>query len=111
MATREEFLKLLWEDINGSMHEHWIENTVRASKKKPNDPFSDIGSVVERLIKLGADRRDLCLLKRFAHYETTFSLLYRLGDPGIDKNDFEMLHELLLSADPSGKEGRPGSAP
>jgi hypothetical protein len=34
-----------------------------------------------------------------------------LGDPGIDDNDIEMMHESLLGSDPSGKEGRPGSAP
>jgi hypothetical protein len=34
-----------------------------------------------------------------------------LDDPGIDDGDVIGLHESLLGADPSGKEGRPGSAP
>jgi hypothetical protein len=33
-----------------------------------------------------------------------------MGDPGVDDNDVFMLHEELLTADPSGMEGRPGSA-
>ena len=33
-----------------------------------------------------------------------------MDDPGVDDN-LEGLHEELLSADPSGKEGRPGSWP
>jgi hypothetical protein len=36
-----------------------------------------------------------------AHCERT-----SLGDPGVDDNDTEMLHEELLGADPSGREGR-----
>jgi hypothetical protein len=40
-----------------------------------------------------------------------FGTLYALSDPGVEDNDVEMLHESLLSADPSGREGRPGSAP
>jgi len=48
------------------------------------------------------------LLKRFAAYEAAFGLLYMLEDPGVE--DATMLHESLLAADPSGKEGRPGSA-
>ena len=42
-------------------------------------------------------------------YEAVFSTLYAIGDPGVDGNDVFMLHEDLLSADPSGMEGRPGS--
>ena len=51
------------------------------------------------------------LIARFAAYETAFRVLYMLDDPGVDGPDSTMLFESLLSADPSGKEGRPGSAP
>jgi hypothetical protein len=34
-----------------------------------------------------------------------------LDDPGVDGGNVFMLQESLLSADPSTKEGRPGSAP
>jgi hypothetical protein len=112
MATREEFLRLLWDDtINGSISDAWIDNTIAASKKDPNAPFADAGPALERLLAKGPDRRDLYLAGRSAVYEAVFSLLYALGDPGIDGDDVSMLHESLLGADPSGKEGRPGSAP
>jgi hypothetical protein len=62
-------------------------------------------------LELGASRRDLSLVARFAAYGAVFSTLYTFSDPGVDDNDVEMLHESLLGADPSGKEGRPGSAP
>jgi len=111
LATREEFLKLVWEDINLAMQEHWIENVIRASEKDPNAPFADLGPALKRLLAVGASRTDLCLLVRHAGYEEAFTVLSLLSDPGVDDNDVEMLHELLLSADPSGKDGRPGSAP
>jgi hypothetical protein len=112
MATREQFLKEIWDGvINSTMQEHWIDNTVRESEKQPNAPFADLGPVLKRLLAAGADRRDLSLIARQAAYEAVFGTLYSLSDPGVDDNNIEMMHELLLSADPSGKEGRPGSAP
>jgi hypothetical protein len=112
MATREQFLKQMWSEvINPNMQEHWIDNLIRESDKAPNAPFADLGPVLNGLLAAGSERRDLSLIARFAAYEAVFGVLYALSDPGVDNNDIEMLHESLLSADPSGKEGRPGSAP
>ena len=111
MATREEFLRLVWDDINMAMQEQWIENVLRAADKDPEGPFADMGPALKRLLACGASRRDLSLLMRFAAYEEAFTVLYKLSDPGIDGGDIDGLHELILSADPSGKEGSPGSAP
>lgn len=111
MATREEFLQSIWTDINGAMAEHWIDNSIREFQKSPTAPFADTGDALQRLLALGASRRDLALIYRQASYDSAFGLLYSLSDPGVDDNDVEMLHESLLSADPSGMDGRPGSAP
>jgi hypothetical protein len=112
VASREEFLAALWRDqINSYMRESWIDNVIRESERRSDAPFADYGSVLKRLLDLGASRRDLSLLARAISYETTFSALYALNDPGVEHNDIEGLHESLLSADPSGMEGRPGSAP
>jgi hypothetical protein len=112
MATREEFLKEMWHGIiNPAMQEHWIDNIIRESEKDPNAPFADLGPALKRLLAAGADRRDLSLIARHAAYEAVFGTLYALSDPGVDDNNVEMMHESLLTADPSGKEGRPGSAP
>jgi WD40 repeat protein len=111
MATQEEFLDLVWEQINSAMQEHWIENDIRESEQNPTAPFADLGPVLKRLLELGASRRDLSLLMRFSAYEAAFGLLYLLNDPGIDENEVEGLHESLLMADPSGLDGGPGSAP
>lgn len=112
MASRKEFLDQLWkENINACMQEQWVDNLIHEAERSPNSSFADVGPVLKRLLALGVTRRELCLIARHSAYEAVFGTLYTLSDPGIDDNDVEMLHESLLSADPSGKEGRPGSAP
>jgi hypothetical protein len=112
MASREEFLKQLWRNnLNSCMHEHWIDNAIRDSERRPDSPFADLGPALKRLLAVGATRRDLSLVARASAYESVFGTLCALSDPGVEDNDVEMLHESLLSADPSGKDGRPGSAP
>jgi hypothetical protein len=112
MATRAEFLEQVWtQAINGWMNERWLDAVVARSKRKPDAPFADLGTVLERLLAAGVARRDLCLIARHASYEAAFQVLYMLDDPGVDDDDNKMMHEELLGADPSGREGRPGSAP
>ena len=112
MASRGEFLAQVWTDIiNAQMTEGWIENVVESSERRPNDPFADSGPALKRLLAAGVDRRDLCLLARHASYESAFRILYMLDDPGVDHDHNKMMHEELLTADPSGMDGRPGSAP
>ena len=110
MATRKEFLAQIWENVvNGPMPGHWIDNVIAAAEHNPESPFADLGPALQRLIALGADRRDLSLISRFASYEAAFEILYMLDDPGVDDDNNKMMHEELLGADPSGLEGRPGS--
>ena len=112
MATCDEFLRAIWtEVINGPMSGSWIDNYVAHSQHDPEAPFADGGAALSRLLSAGADRRDLSLVVRAFVYETVFTLLYMLDDPGVDGDEVRMLYESLLSADPSGLEGRPGSAP
>jgi hypothetical protein len=67
---------------------------------------------MDRILVAGAPGRDICLLLRYAAYGAVFQTLYEI-DPegaGVDCQGLIGLHELLLSADPSGMDGRPGSA-
>ncbi len=112
MASRKEYLQQMWNEvINSNMQEHWIDNIIRESERQSDSPFADAGPVLKRLLASGADRRELSLIARYAAYEAVFGTLSALSDPGVDNNDVEMMHESLLSADPSGRDGRPGSAP
>jgi hypothetical protein len=111
MATREDFLRHLWTDIiNPVFRGSALDNIIGYSKRRPTDPFGNTGPAIERMLAAGIARRDLSLVLRFAKYEAVFSTLYALSDPGLGPDDDAgTLYEELLMADPSGKEGRPGS--
>jgi hypothetical protein len=82
-----------------------------AFRQQPlHGPFGDTGAAIERLLAAGVSRRDLRFVLRHAAYEAVFGTLYSLSDPGAEDDDVGTLYEGLLSADPSGMEGRPGSA-
>lgn len=111
MANRQEFVTYLWTDvINTHLRHDALDNIIAHCRRRPADPFGDTGPAIERLLVAGASTGDLRLLLRATAYEAVFGTLNALGDPGVDDNDVLMLHEELLMADPSGMEGRPGSA-
>jgi hypothetical protein len=112
MASRAAFLEQVWNQvINACMTARWIDAAVAHSRRRPDAPFADVGPALERLLAAGATREDICLVARHASYEAAFQVLYMLDDPGVDGDDNKMMHEELLGADPSGREGRRGSAP
>ena len=112
MARREELLVYLWKDvINLNLREASLDNIISHCKRNPAAPFGDTGPAIERMLAAGASRQDLCLVLRATAYEAVFGTLYSLSDPGSDEgDDVSTLYEELLMADPSGMEGRPGSA-
>jgi hypothetical protein len=111
MLSREQFLTYLWRHIiDAHTPGHWIDNSIAEAKRYPNAPFADVGPILERLLSLGVTPEELSSLARFASYEAVFGVLCSFGDPGVDiisVEDIESLHESLLGADPSGREGRP----
>lgn len=113
MATRQAFLRHLWTNrINSYTQEDWIDKEVQLAANNPTGPFADIGPIIARLLAIGATTRELSLLARMAEYNGIFDALYALDNhPGIDDGRLAGLADELLMADPSGLEGRPGSAP
>jgi hypothetical protein len=111
MGTRKELLEYLWSNvINSSLATSGLRNIVANSERRPDDPFADAGAAIKRILAAGGTSEDIALIRRAAAYEAVFGTLYSLEDPGVDENDIFMLHEELLTADPTGMEGRPGSA-
>jgi len=125
MTTKEELLRRLWSHINSYVTPYYmgralvredeLDRIVEEDRKRPGEPFADTGPAIERILAAGAARRDLCLVLRWAAYGAVFDTLHQIDpDPeagaGVDCKGLVGLHEWLLSADPSGMEGRPGSA-
>ena len=111
MATREELLQHLWHDvINSNVDQATLQRIISHCRTRPSDPFADTGPAIDRMLSAGVSPEDICLIRREAAYSAVFGTLYSLDDPGVEDDNVFMLHEELLTADPSGMEGRPGSS-
>jgi hypothetical protein len=111
MRTKQALLDHLWRTvINSNLDLSQLDAIVAVANIRAEAPFADTGPLVQRLLSRGVAPEDICLIRRDAAYRAVFATLYALGDPGVDGNDVFMLHESLLTADPSGLDGRPGSA-
>ena len=105
MDERGRILEALWEEvIDAPLTERWIDKAIAAASDSSREPFADAALAVRRLVAMGASRRDLSLILRHGKYEAVFSVLSCISEDLAP--DFRGLHESLLSADPSGLEGR-----
>ncbi len=103
MATREELVEHLWQEIiNPLARPSTLDNIVANCKRNPGSTFSAIGPAIERALAAGVSPEDLCLIYRSATYEAVFGTLYAIGDPGEENNDVFGLYEILASS-PSAK--------
>ena len=103
MATREELVEHLWQEIiNPPANPSTLDNIVANCKRDPDGAFSGVGPAIERALAAGVSPEDLCLIHRGATYEAVFGTLYAIGDPGVDNNDVFGLYESLLTS-PSAK--------
>jgi hypothetical protein len=108
--TREDLLQKLWRRIDAYQKPDALDGMM-TWVGDPDQPFGDTGPAIARMLAAGASKSDLALVLRYVAYGAVFDTLYCIEDPDVDKNDLEGLHEYLLSADPSGREGRPGVSP
>lgn len=103
MATREELVEHLWQEIISPLAKpSTLDNIVANCKRNPDGTFSAVGLAIERVLAAGVSPDDLCLIYRSATYEAVFGTLYAIGDPGVDNNDVFGLHEILATS-PSAK--------
>ena len=99
MATREELVEHLWQEIiNPPADPSTLDNIVANCKRDPEGIFSGVGPAIERALAAGVSPADLCLINRSATYEAVFGTLYAIGDPGVDNNDVFGLYESLLTS-------------
>lgn len=109
MDNQSDLLERLWtEIINGNLDARYPGRlSASARRGKGDQPFADVGPALKRVLKAGVDAEDLCRIVRLERYEAVFGALVMLEEAGA----IDCLHESILSADPSGLEGRPGSWP
>jgi hypothetical protein len=128
--VRFVFLREAWRSVVAPDDSSWIDGAIEHARRRPEDPGAGVGPALERLLALGADRRDLHKVVREMQYETLFSLCYLLEDPGslepeiadvawrlvrIDSDGevvgtIDGLHESVLETEPAGGELRPAVA-
>lgn len=110
MVSKPKFLESIWHElIDPWLTEHWIDNCLRNIEQgKASSPFGEVDMIVKRLLECGASREELSRLARFAAYETAFGFVCMIEDHRVPRRSVEGLHEGLLGADPSGRDGRPG---
>jgi hypothetical protein len=107
--TRNEFQRYLWEHVINCISHAEIDALVDDWCRHPRHPFADTGPALERMLAAGASKDDICRVIRYAYFHAVGKVLYMLGDPGIDNDDYQFLFEGFGSADPSGQDARPGS--
>jgi|SRR5450830_1758792 len=109
MATRDELLNHLWKTaIDSNLNTASLAKFAASASSNPDDFFSDSGQAIQRMLDAGISAHDIGLANRYAAFVAVFQTLYSIGDPGVENDDVFMLHESLLSADPTGREGKPG---
>jgi hypothetical protein len=129
---RAKFLLLrrIWSDAIEpwrTLAADWIGRHIKFEEDDPNGYFADAGAALKRMKEAGISEDDIASVARMVAYETAFSVTYLL-DYGCDEDapkhmpgwglfetdekgdstgrDMDGLHESILSADPSGREGR-----
>jgi hypothetical protein len=119
-----------WRDRPGWMDEYAELTTFEhhGEQFSTGAVLADAWAALGRLLAAGVDRRDLALTARGLAYATAFGVLYaalNLGTSDDEARDLWdlipddvdaphalwSLHELLLSADPSGRQGAPPADP
>ena len=125
------FLRQAWKYVYGENDDSWIDRQIAHFHRRPDEPYAGVGRALERLLALGADRRDLVDLVRGTQAEALFSFSYLLSDPNLLDDEVEevremgwalveadqegnptgrgigLLHESMLEMDPTGREMRP----
>ncbi len=112
MPAKQGFSERAWEEIiNEDMAGAWIDAVIESARRRPGEPFADAGPLLAAMLQKGVTKEQLCRLARMIRYEAVFATVTLAAEEGLDAEQLDGVHEELLSADPSGLEGRPGSWP
>jgi len=122
------FLRQAWSLILREDDTDWIHGEIARAQRRPDEPYASIGHALRRCVEKGASAQDLTDIVRGKQAELLHYFCYLLGDPSFPEKElselqwglFEidvdgnpippgisMLHESVLSTDPTGREMRP----
>jgi hypothetical protein len=110
-AGEQVFFKSLWETIGDGEDKDGELIVEEAGKPQTDKPFGDTGQALKRLLDAGAQASDLALVACWHRYEACHQTLRILSECYKEADELSGVYESFLGADPSGKEGRPGSWP
>jgi hypothetical protein len=102
MPASDDIFERLWtEVINLDPHGRWLEEFVQR-RGSAKHPIAGAKSTMDRLLASSVSREDLGRMGRWLRYETCFTTLYALGDPGLKKGCLAGLDEKLAKSAPDG---------
>ncbi len=122
------FLRQAWGLILREDDTDWVQFEIARAQRYPDEPYAGVGHALRRCVEKGALAQDLTDIVRGKQAELLHYFCYLLGDPSFTEKElsdvgwglFEietdgnpslpgisMLHESVLSTDPTGREMRP----
>jgi len=122
------FLRQAWNLILREDDTDWVQFEIARTQRHPDEPYAGVGHALRRCVEKGASAQDLTDIVRGKQAELLHYFCYLLGDPSFTEKElsdlrwglFEidmdgnpippginMLHESVLSTDPTGREMRP----
>src|SRR5262249_9295739 len=122
------FLRQAWSLILRDDDTDWVQFAIARAQRYPDGPYAGVGHALQTCVAKGVSAQDLTDIVRGKQAELLHYFCYLLGDPSFTEKEladlrwglFEidmdgnpippgigMLHESVLSTDPTGREMRP----
>lgn len=119
------FAKALWNNVLSEDDDSWVDNMITNSQQRPDEPCAQAGFALSEMIDKGVSRETITDFARVLQYDTLFGvcslidgateaevpishwLLHQVDDEGTPVAIIQVLHEVLLGMDPTGREMMP----
>jgi hypothetical protein len=129
--ARYMFLNQAWGGVAREGDTRWMDDAIARSAKHPDEPYAELGIVLQKLIAAGISREDITELARCLQAGMLFHVAYLLDGRAYQVKSLEHidwvlvrtdeegnptaeqiggLHESVLETDPTRREMRPRPA-